>query len=226
MVIRLSQAEHARVSAAVAEAERRTSGEIAVVVAEDSDRYHDAVLHWAILAMFLALAALALLPAETFHSWLSLLSGWQTKTASHRLILAGLFLLLGSLFLAVRYAVGLTRLRYRLVPAATKTRRVRRRAIGHFRVGTERRTAGRTGVLIYVSLAEHRAEIVADAAIHGKVPPEAWGAAMTALIGHVKADRTADGLVEAIGQVGALLAAHFPPSEANPNEVPDRLVEI
>lgn len=226
MVIRLSEEDHARVSAAVAEAERGTSGEIAVVVAADSDRYHDAVLHWAILAMFLALAALSLLPASTIDVWLSRIGGWQAEAGDHRLVLTALFVLLGALFLAVRYAVGLTRLRYRLVPGATKTRRVRRRAIGHFRVGTERRTAGRTGVLIYVSLAEHRAEIVADAAIHGKVPPDAWAAAMKALIGHVREGRTADGLIEAIGQVGTLLAAHFPPGEVNPNEVPDRLIEI
>src|SRR3546814_12578496 len=72
-------------------------------------------------------------------------------------------------------------LRLALTPRAIKAQRVRARAIDLFRVGTEARTIGRTGLLLYVSLREHRADIVADEAIAAKVAPAAWGETMAAL---------------------------------------------
>ena len=104
--------------------------------------------------------------------------------------------------------------------------RVRQRAVTCFRVGAERRTHGRTGILIYLSLDEHRAEIVADEAIAGKVAPEVWGDAMAAMLAHLRDGRLADGLVAAVERVGAVLAEHFPRAEDDHNELPDRLIEV
>jgi len=112
------------------------------------------------------------------------------------------------------------------VPGALKHRRVRERAVMSFKIGAERRTHGRTGVLIYLSLAEHRAEIVADEAIAAKVSPEVWGEAMATLVGGIRAGQAAGGLVGAIEQVGVVLAAHFPRAEDDINELPDRLIEV
>jgi putative membrane protein len=117
-------------------------------------------------------------------------------------------------------------LRLALTPAATKTRRVRRRAIAIFKAGAERRTVGRTGILIYLSMGEHRAEIVADEAIVKVTEPETWGEAMAALVTEVKAGRPADGMVAAIEQVGEVLATHFPRSAEDTNEIPDKLIEL
>jgi putative membrane protein len=103
-----------------------------------------------------------------------------------------------------------------LTPAATKQRRVRRRAVELFRAAAERRTAGRTGVLLYLSLLEHRAEIVVDEAIHAKVAPEVWGDAMAALLEEVKAGRPAAGMVRAVDLIGAVLAEHFPSAPGTP----------
>ena len=74
----------------------------------------------------------------------------------------------------------------------------------------ERRTHGRTGILIYLSLAEHRAEIVADAAIADKVAPEVWGEAMAALIAEIRAGRPGAGRVAAVEQVGAVWPSTSP----------------
>ena len=95
-----------------------------------------------------------------------------------------------------------------------------------FRAAAEARTAGRTGVLIYLSLDEHRAEIVADKAINDRVAPEAWGEAMALLIDAVRDDRPGEGLALAIGRVGAILAPHFPRAADDINELPDRLIEL
>ena len=95
-----------------------------------------------------------------------------------------------------------------------------------FKVGAERRTHGRTGILIYLSLAEHRAEIVADEAIASKVQAEVWGEAMAAMLAELHAGRVADGLIAAVEKVGAVLAQHFPRAEGDVNELPDRLIEV
>jgi putative membrane protein len=113
-----------------------------------------------------------------------------------------------------------------LTPASTKNRRVRRRAIELFRVGAERRTHGRTGILLYLSLREHRAEIVADEAIIGKVSADVWGEAMADLVTEVKAGHPGAGMAKAVSRIGGVLAEHFPKSHTDQNELPDRLIEL
>jgi putative membrane protein len=81
-------------------------------------------------------------------------------------------------------------------------------------------------VLIYLSMGEHRAEIVADSAISAKVAPEKWGDAMVAMIADVRAGEPGRGVAEAVRQVGILIAEHFPRSEDDRNELPDRLIEL
>ena len=117
-------------------------------------------------------------------------------------------------------------LRFWLIPGPVKSARARARAIELFKVGAERRTHGRTGILIYLSMREHRAEIVADEAIAGKVAAETWGEAMAAMLAEIKAGRCADGMIAAVEKVGAVLAEHFPRAEDDTNELPDRLIEL
>ena len=221
----LTEADRAAVSAAVAAAEEHSAGEIVTIMAERSDSYHDVALLWSALAALLALAALAFAP----QFYLGLIDGvsgaWQTDWHPGQVfriaLLAGSAKFLGMWLLQLWQP-----LRFALVPGPLKHARVRARAVTSFKIGAERRTHGRTGVLIYLSLAEHRAEIVADEAISGKVAPEVWGAAMATLIGEIRAGRPAAGLVGAIGQVGAVLAEHFPRADDDINELPDRLIEV
>ncbi|HLL59975.1 MAG TPA: hypothetical protein VK391_08830, partial [Allosphingosinicella sp.] len=137
-----------------------------------------------------------------------------------------LFAMLAAAFLLVRLALAYMPLRMALTPASTKNRRVRRRAIELFRVGAERRTHGRTGILLYLSLREHRAEIVADEAIIGKVSADVWGDAMADLVTEVKAGRPGAGMAKAVERIGGVLAEHFPKSHSDQNELPDRLIEL
>ncbi len=135
--------------------------------------------------------------------------GWTAPPRPHQLLL----LVLGSallVFLIVLFTMKYMPLRMALTPGATKTRRVRRRAIMLFKAAAERRTVGRTGILIYLSMGEHRAEIVGDEAITAVTTPETWGEAMAALLTDVKAGRPADGIVAAIGLIGARAGEHFP----------------
>ena len=222
--MRLTDEDRARVAAAITKAEAGTDGEIVTILADQSDAYHDVALHWALLAMFLALAVIAGWPGF-YLGLLDRVAGWGDGH-SPRELLTILFVVLAAKFLVWRYILAWRPLRLMLTPGATKARRVRRRAILLFKAGTERRTATRTGVLLYLSLAEHRAELVADETIHAKVEPEEWGKAMALLIDAVRDGRPGDGMVAAIGAIGAVLAQHLPFTGTDPNELPDRLIEL
>ncbi|MFN9716636.1 MAG: TPM domain-containing protein, partial [Sphingomonadales bacterium] len=117
-------------------------------------------------------------------------------------------------------------LKFALIPAPTKTMRVHAQAVRQFKVGADRRTTGRTGVMIYLSMAEHRAEIVADESIAAKVPAEVWGEAMGDMLRHIRKGRIAEGLSVGIRDVGFVLAEHFPRGADDQNELPDRLIEV
>ncbi len=224
MVKALTETDHRRVSEAIAEAESGTAGEIIAITAEQSDAYHDVGLHFAVGVLFLVLAFVAAWPS-LLHFWWDMLMGWSAPPTEREL----LTLLLGvclAKFLAVLFLMKWRPLRLALTPSATKTRRVRRRAIMLFKAAAERRTVGRTGILIYLSMGEHRAEIVGDEAIVKVTTPETWGEAMAALLVDVKAGRTADGISAAIGEVGKVLAEHFPRSATDTNEIPDKLIEL
>ena len=224
MVMTLSEADHAQVSAAVAAAESRSNGEIVAVITDRSDAYHDVGLHYAVLVLFMALAFFAAWPSWLDWYW-TLLMGWTAPPTQRELLTLLLGIALAK-FLGTLFIMKWMPLRLALTPASTKTRRVRRRALSIFKAAAERRTAGRTGILIYLSMGEHRAEIIGDEAITKVTTPETWGEAMVALITEVKAGRPAAGIAAAIEQVGAVLAEHFPRSAEDINEIPDKLIEI
>ena len=225
MVMQLGEADHKRVSAAIAAAEAGSDGEIVAVATPNSDSYHDVALHWAVAAMILVLAWAAWRP-DWLQSWYSaIFGGWSAEPTLGELLTFLMFLAVLK-FTAALLILKWMPLRLTLTPGATKSRRVRRRAILVFKAAAERRTVGRTGILIYLSMAEHRAEIVADEAITAVTTPETWGEAMAALLVEVKQGRPADGIIAAIERVGAVLAEHFPRSSADTNEIPDKLIEL
>ena len=223
-MVKISEADHEKVSAAIAAAESRTNGEIVAVTTYTSDSYHDVGLHYAVLAMVAVMAVFA-----AFPQWLAGLvdrfDGWSTEPSLRELFTVQFFLAVLA-FVIIVFALRHLPLRLALTPGATRTRRVRRKAIAIFKAAAERRTEGRTGILIYVSLGEHRAEIIGDEAITSVTTPETWGEAMADLIAELKQGRLTEGLVAAIGDIGVVLAEHFPRTECDTNEIPDKLIEL
>jgi putative membrane protein len=107
-----------------------------------------------------------------------------------------------------------------------------RRAIA-YRVAMEQfisrgiaRNADRCGILIFVSLAERYARIIADDEIAKRVPQSRWQEAVDALIAHAREERVADGFIAAIELCGKELAQHFPPARDSRGKLPDRLYVI
>ena len=225
MVTRLSETDREKVSAAIAAAEAKSSGEIVAVATPISDAYHDVGLHWALVPLFAVLAWAAWRPTAMVWWYNVLFGGWSPDPTMSELLTLLMF------FAALKFTVALLilkwmPLRLALTPAATKHRRVRRRAVAIFQASAAGRTAGKTGILIYLSLAERRAEIVADEAILNVTDEHTWGEAMTSLIAEVREGRPGNGIVAAIERVGTVLAEHFPRSADDKNEIPDKLIEL
>lgn len=198
----LSPQDRRRISAAIQAAEASTSGEIVCVLARSSsDPTALAVLVAALASLALPwfLVAFTTLPVQEIL-WLQL----------------ALFAVLGLL-------LSLPRVRVALLPPAIRRAVAHRAAMEQFAVRGIGRTKDRTGVLIFVSLAERYARIVADEAIASRVAQSEWQGAVDALVGPMRADRVADGLVEAIDRCGAVLAAHFPRTPTDRDELPDRI---
>lgn len=222
----LSPRDHELVAAAIRDAETRTDGEVAVVVAPESDSYADAVLHWSLLVALLPLAFFATFP-DLLHRATSLLhEPWGDEAPPLRLIMLVLLLLTVAAFLIAWAILRMPSVRVAVTPHATRVRRCRRRAIMLFQVGTERRTASRTGVLLYLSMAEHHAEIVADASIQSKISGDEWGEAMLALLEGIRGGQPGQGIANAVARIGDVLATHFPHTGTDPNEMPDRLIQL
>lgn len=221
----LNQEQHKIVSDAVAGAEMTTSGEIVTVLADRSDGYTDVVLVWAAALAFTAMSLFALFPLPFLDLWDRLIGGWMHEWTTGEL--ASMTIALGLIAFTVTWAVQLWQpLKFALVPGPVKTSRVHEQAIKHFKVGAERRTHGRTGVLIYLSMREHRAEIVADEPIAEKVPAEVWGEAMADMLREIKKGCIAEGMAAGVRDVGAVLSEHFPRGDHDENELPDRLIEV
>ena len=223
--MQLTDADHDKVSKAIAAAEATTDGEIVAIATPISDPYHDVGLHWAVAMMILVLAWAAWRP-DWLQWWFDLVfGGWRAEPALSEL-LTFLMVLAVLKFTAVLLIMKWMPLRLALTPAATKHRRVRRRAVALFKAAAERRTENRAGILVYLSMAERRAEIVADEAITKVTTPETWGEAMATLLADVRDGRPGDGICAAIQQIGIVLAEHFPKTATNPNEIPDKLIEL
>ena len=201
----ISAEERERIAAAIVDAESRTSGEIVCVLARTSC---DAT------ALPILLAALV-----------ALLLPWPLVAFSAMPVNVILVLQL-LVFFALAALLCLPRVRIALVPRAARRAMAHRAAMEQFMIRGIGRKADRTGVLIFVSLAERYARIVADRAIAERVPNRDWQAAVDALTAHTRDGRIADGFVAAIGACGRILEEHFPRSGSSRDKLPDRIYVI
>lgn len=199
----LGDDDHIRVRDAIAAAESQTAGEIFVVVARASDDYRLVGLLWATLAvLFVPLPLIFLTLTPALHIYLVQLA----------------------VFVVVSLLLSLPPLHIAVVPGTLKRARAHARAVEQFLARGLHTTEARTGVLIFVSLAERYAEIIADTGIAAKVEQRVWDAIIAGLVAETRAGRLGAGLVQAITRAGDVLAAHFPPRPGDVNELPNDLI--
>lgn len=193
----------ARIAAEINTAEKRTSGEIVAVVAPNSDDYFHVPLLWA------TLAALAL-PFALFQF---------TTLAGYTIYLAQL-----ACFVCVALVLTAPAIRYRVVPRGLAHKRAHRQALDQFLSQDLHTTENRTGVLIFISVAERYGEIIADDGIYEKVDPSVWDEALAALLDHLKKGEVEEGFVAAIRASAAVLEEHFPIGVEDEDELPNHLI--
>lgn len=203
--------EHARVAEAVRRAEANTSGEIFCVLARASDSYFFPSAFFVTLAVLVVGLVVAIL----LELW------WFTVGLPE---FAALELLGVLAALAVLRAFPALRVHY--VPHSVRRRRAHDNAVRQFLARNIHLTDERTGVLLFLSVEERYAEVIADSGINARVEQKDWDRIVSLLVSHAGRDRLADGFCEAVAEVGALLARHFPPRANDRNELDDHLVEI
>jgi putative membrane protein len=214
-----SEADRGAIAAAVAEAERRTTGEIVPVLAARSDRYEraeDAIgFGLSILAVSAAwLGFQAVRPSsEAWATEPDVALGLTTLVVILIAAWIGGILLARAVPLLTRLAAG----------GATLRRRVQEAAADSFEQFHVRGTKGSTGIVLYISLFERIVCVEADRAISEKVDPAEWKSICDGLVRSMRDGRPREGLVEAIGKCGDLLARHFPASPSDVNELTNDL---
>jgi len=227
----LSPTELSAIEAAVREAETRTTGEIYCVVAEESSDYGETPLAWAggvalLAPAILLIAGVHVSIPDFFSTWSAAQVG-EAIEISVRNALIGTIVLQGILFAATALIVAIPSVRRALTPRGLKRDRVRRRAAEQFLAKNLHLTRDRTGVLIFVSLGEHMAELIADEGIAQHVDSKVWDQAMAALTEGLKRGQPATGFAAAVGLCADVLAERFPAREGdNPNELPDAVVVL
>lgn len=193
-----TDAEHDRIREAVRLAESNTSGEIVAYLMESSDHYGVAYLRS--LLFFCASAVLisfgVLLASEGWGL------GWL-ETAAGIAVVA----VLGALFgLLVVWAVPPA---FRFFAGTVRMARTTR--LQAFRAFVEEEvfaTKDRTGILVFVSLREHRVEVLADKGINSVVDDGVWHEVVNLIITGIRQQTLTDGLVAGIAKCGDLLHQH------------------
>ena len=111
-----------------------------------------------------------------------------------------------------------------LTPPAWRKAWTHRAAVEQFEALGLTRTRDATGVLLYVDLARHRAEVLADSGIYAKAPAQVWDEVVGLLLDGVKRGAVADGFAAAATRTGEILSAYLPPRGDDSNELDDGLV--
>jgi putative membrane protein len=200
----LTKDDYDAVADAIREAEKRTCGQIVCVLAHASSAYAHIPILWSTLA-----ALLTPWPLIYFTPW-----------SVERIFMVQLIV-----FLIAAVVFSWSRLRIVLVPRAVQRARAHRAALEQFVLRGISHTRNRCGVLIFVSLAEHYARIIADEGVAQKVHASEWQSAIDTLTMHIHDGHIAAGFVAAIERCGAVLAQHAPP-DGSANVLPDRLYVI
>jgi putative membrane protein len=230
----LSYEEAERIEDAVRDVEQRTSAEIVPMIVRRSTMKAtgDRIIFWICFGLFgvggatwLAFAGgvdeallsqiierLGLWPAEWVYRLLAALA---------ETLVAGVMFLIA--WFVAQQISGLDWLHRFVFPPRDQALQVEHRAQAEFFASDLRSTSGRTGVLVFVSLLEHRAVILADEAISSKLDREVWKSTLETLVKAIANGEMARGYVASVGIIGRMLEPLFPPGDRNPNELEDRL---
>lgn len=200
-----SDNERELIRQAVHAAESSTSGEIATMVVDESDPYRDAIaLGGVLFAGFLSMVLAILLHHITIWFYIP--------------VVFLLFFPCRALFARV------PTLKLPLIARERINLAVRERAVRAFYEKGLHRTRDATGILIFISLLEHKVWILGDRGIDSRIPPDSWQVLAVELSAGIRDNRACEVLCSVIAKCGAALKEHFPRLRDDVNELPDNVI--
>jgi len=207
----LTEQEQKEIDAAVQAAEAKTSGEIVCLVESASYRYPMAnVIGATVLALPLSLV------------FTPLIGGWLWMGTHNMWLFLGLF---GLAFAAAYFIVDNTaRLKRAFVANKEIEEEVEEAAITSFFRHGLYRTRDASGILIYISVFEHKVWVLADHGINAKVPAGQWDAVVARIADGIRNKRPAAAICEAVNTIGTILSAHFPIKSDDTDELKNIIV--
>jgi putative membrane protein len=207
----LNENERDRVTEAVREAEKLTAGEIVVKIISASYHYPMANAIGAVLFALPLALVLTVLTGEWL--WIGSQNMW---------------LLLGYLtviFIVFHEVIKRTRWLKRLFISDREVdEEVKEAAVTTFFSEGLYRTRDETGVLLLISVFEHKVWILADNGINARIQDGQWEDIVGRLIRGIKQKQQADAICEAVEQIGAILKAYFPVKPDDTNELQNLIV--
>ena len=199
-----------RVRAAVQAAEKRSQGQIVPMVV----RHSAGVRHVPYIVASLILSFAYLAKLKLSNAWLP----WGHSPA---------LALLLDLALAALLGWGLAKfawIRRLFTPHPDRHRAAWMRAeMAFYRHGLDK-TKGATGILLFISLEDRQAIVIADKKIAAKVPREVWNEVCEMLLRGARQGDLANGYQAAIQRCASVLEKHYPAKGKHPNELPDKLI--
>lgn len=202
-----TEAEKNKIRETTRAIESRTNGEMAVMVVDSSDQY----LESEILGGFL------------FGSLLSLVISVSFFHDSLFVYIPLSFLL----FFPFRWiGAAVPRLKLVFIGPRRREETVRQKAIQVFYEKGLYKTRFNTGVLIFLSLLEHKVWILADKGIYEKMTQEVLNRFAQDVSRGIKEGRACESLCQAIEEIGHLLIEHFPITPGDTNELPNEVLFI
>lgn len=188
-------------------AELKTSGEIVPVVLPMSAHYSWVASSTALIGLMLATLMAILL--RFLHPFF-----WEGESLIFLQSMGGVLgYLVGKFSGIIRIVVGKDRMAIE----------VHKTAMAEFMRFGLHETKERTGVLIFISLLERRAEIIGDKGIHSIVGEAFWKNELDRLVAGMRSHQSSKALIDVIKSVGTRLQENFPRSESDKNEIPDHL---
>ncbi|HRK72682.1 MAG TPA: hypothetical protein PLL64_00285 [Rhodothermales bacterium] len=191
----LTDTDLQRVRTAVQQAEARTSGEIVPFIVKKSDVYASAA--WRAGAFGMLLGGLIGFGLSQFNNTWGL--GWLYTNWGVVLLM---LLFAAGFFALAQFQPGMKRF---FAGYLALNKRVQQRAVQAFLTEEVFNTEDRTGILLFISLMEHRILVMGDSGINAKVQQEDWEQVVARIKRGIKQNSLADGLVEAIQMCGDLL---------------------
>ena len=204
----LSHEQILRITNAVVQAELKTTGEIVPMIVSRSS----AVGHLPLQCGLLILTTLLLLIFGFEPTWFFF---WKWKS-----LIVLILLSFGAGYLLSRFNF----IQRWMIPDKDEEAQVWQRAQSEWAANKIQKTANRTGILLFVSVMERKAIVLADEGIAKHYPAETWKEVVELLTSHLRQGDWAMGFEKAIEKCGEILSKHLPAGPKNPNEITDHLI--